>query len=274
MKQFPMLRLLALGILLSSCSAIPTAAPAPIVQPTPAEQPTSSSNSVVASAEVVPALVSQIAFPISGPVKEVAVKEGDIVEAGQTLILLDTPDLEFSVAGAEAAVRSAELKAEVQRFRRKTFNSQGKVIYLSGPPELRQVADSQLQGAQAALKVAQAALAQGTLAAPYNGAVAEINVLQGEFVQAGQPVITFATLDHLRIETTDLSERDIPKIKIGQNVEVRVEALNQDFQGEILTISPVADTVGGDVVYKVTIELDKQTEGLLWGMSAEVTIGQ
>jgi len=30
--------------------------------------------------------------------------------------------------------------------------------------------------------------------------------------------------------------------------------------------------VGGDVVYKVTIELDEQLKGLRWGMTAEVTI--
>jgi hypothetical protein len=31
--------------------------------------------------------------------------------------------------------------------------------------------------------------------------------------------------------------------------------------------------VGGDIVFKVTIALDEQPKGLLWGMTAEVTIG-
>jgi hypothetical protein len=34
----------------------------------------------------------------------------------------------------------------------------------------------------------------------------------------------------------------------------------------------MADTVGGDVIFKVTIAPDGQPEGLLWGMTAEVEI--
>jgi hypothetical protein len=34
----------------------------------------------------------------------------------------------------------------------------------------------------------------------------------------------------------------------------------------------MADTVGGDVIFKVTIAPDVQPEGLLWGMTAEVEI--
>jgi hypothetical protein len=37
-------------------------------------------------------------------------------------------------------------------------------------------------------------------------------------------------------------------------------------------IAHVSETVGGDVVYKVTVELDEQPEGLRWGMSTEVKI--
>jgi hypothetical protein len=40
----------------------------------------------------------------------------------------------------------------------------------------------------------------------------------------------------------------------------------------VASIAPEATTVGGDVVYKVTIELDQQPPGLRWGMSVEVEI--
>jgi hypothetical protein len=39
-------------------------------------------------------------------------------------------------------------------------------------------------------------------------------------------------------------------------------------------IAPKADIVGGDVVFKVTIAFDEQPQGALWGMTAEVTIGE
>jgi hypothetical protein len=40
----------------------------------------------------------------------------------------------------------------------------------------------------------------------------------------------------------------------------------------VTAISPISDTIGGDVVYKVTVQLDEQPIDLLWGMSADVEI--
>lgn len=79
-------------------------------------------------------------------------------------------------------------------------------------------------------------------------------------------------LTHFQIETTDFSEKDIPSASIGQAATVYIEALNQEFTGKVTDIARVSETVGGDVVFKVTIELDDQPDGLRWGMSAEVKI--
>ena len=98
-------------------------------------------------------------------------------------------------------------------------------------------------------------------------------MIPGEVVQQGQAVTALATLNNLQIETTDLGERDILKVKVGDPASVNIEALNGTFPGRVIAISPKADTRGGDVVFKVTIALDKQPKGLLWGMTAEVTIG-
>jgi multidrug efflux pump subunit AcrA (membrane-fusion protein) len=112
------------------------------------------------------------------------------------------------------------------------------------------------------------------LLAPNEATVASINVLPGEYVQQNQVVITLATLNSLQLETTDLSERAITKVKIGAPVNIFIEALNEYFSGEVIAISPIADTVGGDIVFKVTIAFEIQPENLLWGMTAEVTIGE
>ncbi len=211
-------------------------------------------------------------FVISAKVKEVDVKAGDRVQAGQTLIVLDAPELEFAVVAAEAAVRSAQANAELQRVAHKTVNAAGRIVYLSGPPELRQVADAQLQQAQAALEVAQATLAQGRLKAPYEGTVVKVDARPGEFVQADQVVLTLGDLDHPQIETTDLSEREITHVHVGQKAIVRLKAFAQDLSGRLVAIAPMGEKSGGDVVYKVTIELDSPSAGLMWGMSGDVEI--
>ncbi|MCI0555322.1 MAG: efflux RND transporter periplasmic adaptor subunit [Anaerolineae bacterium] len=234
----------------------------------------SAQGSVTASAVALPVQVTELGFVIPALVKEITVKEGDQVQAGQTLVTLDTPELQFVVAAAEAALRSAEANAKVQSYRRVKDRRNGRVFFDVVPPEVRQVADAKVQQAQAALEVAQASLAQNTLIAPHDGTIASINVVQGEFVQLDQIVLTLAMLDNLQIETTDLSERDITKVHIGNSANVFIEALNENVNGEVIGISPIADTVGGDVVFRVTIELDEQPKGLLWGMTAEVTIGE
>jgi multidrug resistance efflux pump len=90
----------------------------------------------------------------------------------------------------------------------------------------------------------------------------------------GQPIIFLVDVEHVRIETTDLSERDVPQVKVGQAVSVLVKALNATLKGHVSQISPTADTLGGDVVYKTTIELDTRPSELRAGMSVDVRFGQ
>jgi HlyD family secretion protein len=274
MKRFSWSILFSLTIILTACGSLPPTVAAPTT-PAPVETVSiPSSDVVIASAAVSPTQVAQLGFTISALVKEVAVKEGDTVQAGQPLIVLNTPDLEFSAAAAEAAFKSASINAELQNADKvKVVNARtGHVTYVSLPKELHLIAQSKASRAQAALEVAQASLSQGALTAPFDGVVASVNTLPGELVQVDQTVITIASLDNLQIKTTDLSERDIARVKIGQSVSVFIMALNATVTGRIILISPIAETVGGDVVYPVTIELDEQPTGLLWGMTAEVEI--
>jgi RND family efflux transporter MFP subunit len=242
--------------------------------------PVEAQKTVTASAVVVPAQVSNLAFLISGIAGEVPVKEGDSVRAGQTLIVLDTPNLEFAVTEAQSALRATQAQAEIRSneiikkyliiYKRTSIAL--KKLRLSVPHEIIEMEDARVQRAQASLEIAQANLAQGTLIAPHDGIVASVSVIPGEFVQSDQAVITLATLNDLQIETTDLSERDIPNVHLGDPANIFVEALNKNIPGKVIRISPIADTVGGDVVFKVTIAPDTQPEGLLWGMTAEVEI--
>jgi len=236
--------------------------------------PVSAQTTVTASAVVVPAQVSQLGFLISALAGEVPVKEGDAVKAGQSLIVLDTPDLEFAVTEAQAALHSAQAYADLQKYGRVKNRRNGKIFYDAVPIEYRQRADAKVQQAQVTLEVAQINLAEGTLTAPFDGTVASIGVIPGEFVPSDQAIVTLATLNNLQLETTDLSERDIASLKIGAPVTISAEALNQTFNGKVISISPISNTVGGDVVFKVMIAFDKQPQNLLWGMTAEVTIGE
>jgi HlyD family secretion protein len=147
-------------------------------------------------------------------------------------------------------------------------------IYKAGPdPDKLRLAQARQTNAQNQLAAAQAALGQLTITAPFSGVVSQVNFHSGEWVVAGQPILTLADIAHLRVETTDLSERDVPRVSLSQPVTVFVKALNQNLSGHVSLIAPLADTLGGDVVYKVTIELDTIPPALRAGMSVEVQFG-
>ena len=261
MKKLFWTAFLVLTATLAACSA-PTATPPPAT-PKPASTPTGLVNTggVVASAKAVPAYETQMSFSISAPVKEVLVKQGDVVTAGQALITLYAPDLEGHITEAELAAKAGEL--EYQYWLPHRFDR---------PPERQWQAEAEWNQQKMALEVARATFAQSTISAPFDSTVVDINIQLGEIAQTGQVVITLADLAHMQIRTTDLSERDVPAVQICQTANVYIEALDVKVTGKVIQISPISETVGGDVVYPVTIELDEQPEGLLWGMSAKVEI--
>jgi HlyD family secretion protein len=131
------------------------------------------------------------------------------------------------------------------------------------------LAQARLKSAQDRAAAARASLLNLELKAPFAGTVSKVNFQSGEWVIPGQPVLTLADLDHLRVETTDLSELDVPRIELGQLVTLVIDALNQEITGRVSQIAPLADTLGGDVVYKTTIDLDSLPPGLRAGMSVE-----
>ena len=258
-------------VALAACSsgAAPTAVPQVLLPQLPAA---SAPQKVTASVRVVPASVANLSFVVSAPVKEIKVVEGESVRAGQALVVLDSPQLELALTAAEAALQSAEADDFIQSQGRRKWNG-FKNVWVAGSPEQRQVAHAKVVQAQAGLAAAQAELAQATLVAPFDGAVVSVEVSAGEVVQAGQVVLVTGDLTHLRIETTDCSEGDIARVHIGQAARVRLKALTSELNGRVSAIQPLAgESPDGDVIYKVTIELDRQSPELLWGMSGEVEI--
>ena len=257
MKNLLLYTALMLVLVLSACggNAVPTPIPTVVLSSNPA----ASSNAVTASGEVVPKPRAQLGFPMSGIVKIVSVQAGDKVTAGQLLINLDPTILAASVREREANVSSAQ--TQVSLLQR-----------MGTDQEHLNSALADVQAAQASLDSAKATLAQATLTAPFGGTIASVDISPGETVIPGQELIMLGDLSHFQVETTDLSERDVPNVQVGQSANVLIQALNQSFTGKVMDVSRISSTVGGDVVYKVTIEFDSQPAGLLWGMTAKVEI--
>ena len=129
---------------------------------------------------------------------------------------------------------------------------------------------AQLETARNTVSTLKDRLEHARLVTPIMGTVIDVNSIVGESVNPGQVIFTISNVSKLHVETSDLSERDVPKVKVGQVVQVSVKALNVTVPGHVVRISPLADILGGDVVYKTVIDLDETPEGLLAGMSVDV----
>jgi multidrug resistance efflux pump len=198
----------------------------------------------------------------------------EVAEMPQTLALqLATLDYESALANYELVTQGAtpeDLEAAWRNV--KSAIAQADKLRAGATPQQLAIAGAAVAQAESALEVARATLSQATLTAPFSGTVADVQVSPGQIVMPGQVVLTLADLSHLQVETTDLSERDVIEVQVGQGAMVYLEALNVDVAGRVARISPLASTMGGDVVYMVVIALEEQPGELRLGMSVEVEI--
>lgn len=264
MKRIYWIVLIILTLILTACGGTDASEAVPTVvldtSATDSEPAASSPQGVViASAEVHPLDTVNLSFPLLGTITSVEVEVGDQVKAGETVATLDTAILEAQVAEAEANVAAAEAQKALLRR-------------IGSKQDQLDAAQADVDRAQAQAEQVKVRLTQTTLITPMDGTIVTVDAAPGETANPGQVLFTIADLSHMRIETTDLSERDIPLVEIGQSANVFIESLNEVFDGQVVDIDRQSETVGGDVTYKVTIELDQQPQGLRWGMSAEVEI--
>jgi multidrug efflux pump subunit AcrA (membrane-fusion protein) len=169
---------------------------------------------------------------------------------------LEQARLDADLAFAEAMLAEAE----------KTLARLG-----DGPdPDALALAEVQVESASKGLSAAQARLVDAQIRAPFEGTVTTILVETGETAFPGQIILSLANLDQFQVETIDLSERDIDQIEVGGSALIFLEALGEEIEGTIIHISQQSTTIGGDVVYPVTISSDAWPENTRWGMSVEV----
>jgi ABC-type lipoprotein export system ATPase subunit/biotin carboxyl carrier protein len=114
------------------------------------------------------------------------------------------------------------------------------------------------------------------LVAPWRGTITDIPVHVGDTVAVGAVVASIGDLSRLQVETTDVDEFIVGRVKPGNMVLVTVDALDQrQLRGRIRSVSleprPNAD---GDDAYPTIIDLELPPPELRIGMSVRVAFVQ
>lgn len=117
---------------------------------------------------------------------------------------------------------------------------------------------------------------EGKIISSINGVVTNIHVEEGSFVNTSNPSFVISNVEDLAIEI-NVSEYDISKVKVGQEVEIQTDALaGKVFKGVVEKISPVARNMStsqtNETVVSVTIKVEETDDVLKPGFSVKTKI--
>ncbi len=165
---------------------------------------------------------------------------------------------------AEIAVAQAEIRRA---------QAQLELTQAGARPEAIAAAEADVAAAKATLEEAQAALGEMELRAPFAGTVATLDAQVGEPVAAGAPIVRLADLSAWQIETTDLTELNIARVRVGAPATITFDALpGLELKGKVERIRPYGEAKQGDIVYTVVVKPEAQDARLRWNMTASVSI--
>lgn len=181
--------------------------------------------------------------------------------------------LEAAQGGAPAQIRAAQAAVESATAQRDAAQARLDLVRAGATLEEIGSAEAQVAQAEAALAAAKAALERTEIRAPFAGTVTEVSVDVGDTAGPGAVIVVLATLDRLQARTVDLTELDVARVAEGQAAVVTVDALpGVQLRGHVARVDQQSVDYRGDVTYPVIVELDEDTPGLRWGMTALVEI--
>ena len=219
---------------------------------------------------------SVVIYPkLSDLITDIYVENGDYVKKGEVLGKISDATVRTSKAQAEAAYLSAKSQVanvNVEYERMRTLY-EAKAISDSQWDQLltqKEVAESGLKQAKAALDMAETQLGYAKITAPITGYVSNLVYEPGDMSTPQKP---FATVHQIKTIQTkiNVTERDLGHIKAGQRAEISVEAYPSEvFNGTVVNVSPVIDPMTRTA--QVEIKSDNADMRLKPGMFARVSI--
>jgi len=187
-----------------------------------------------------------VAAQVGGQVTKLVRDEGGAVAGDEVVIEIDPELRKLELDNARALAAQAEAQAgeagrELDRMEK--LHAEGVAADAKVDQMRTQIvtARSARDAAQAQLGMAERAMRNASVKAPFAGLVARRYVSQGEFVQPGQKLFDLVALDPIEVEF-HLAERDSSRVAQGAGVEVRVAPFPDEvFHATVSVISPTID---------------------------------
>ena len=171
----------------------------------------------------------------AGTVINVFVKKGDRLKKGDIIIQLDSTEQEYNIAKldydmAASKISGSKKEQELQEKQRLSL--------------LRKLEDRKVT-------------------ATFDGIIADLDVSEGDSLEAKDSVGTLVNIDYLTADV-EVSETDVPKLKIGQRVDFTFPAYKGTVQGYVVGWPAIGEvTSRGATVVKAKVRIDDYPEQIL-----------
>lgn len=239
---------------------------------------------------------------VVGKVLEVAVEEGDTVEAGQLILRVDPGERRAGLEQAQARLARAQAREELARAERK--QAELRLERVRGLMGNNLASDQDLEDAQTGAEVAEANLAAArgdvrdaraaldfsqyeldrtVIRAEIPGVVVRLaveegeNVLAGDLYNSGSSIVTIADLSEMEVHVL-VDETEVVKLRRGQAATVNVDAYpDLDLPGEVVEVGNSAynsGSLGSQEAkdFRVRVRLNEIPENFRPGLSARAEI--
>lgn len=203
----------------------------------------------------------EVTTELAGLVRTIYFTPGAEVNTGDVLVQLNA-DADI------AALKAIQAKVELARITYERDKAQWAIHAIS-----RAVLDQDqqnLKNLQAQAAEQQAMVAKKTLAAPFSGRLGVSKVNPGQYINAGDPVVTLQAFDPILIDFY-IPQQQLTQLRINAPVQVKTDAVpNQLFLGKVTTINPLVDNQTRNVQIEATLANPKAQ--LYPGMFATVDV--
>ncbi len=223
------------------------------------------------SGTMLPVRQATVKSKVSGDVRQITVREGEAVTAGQVLVKVDTSDLDARLLERQGQLESARAQLAMaeknlgnsQKLLKQSFISQNA---FDDSESKQKVTLGSVKSAEAQVRLAENALKDAVATAPLSGVVSKRHVQPGEKVAFDAPLVTVVDLRDMELQAL-IPAVDIPEIKPGMTVSLTVDGFGErKFTGRIERIAP--STEAGTRAILVFVGIPNADAALRGGMFA------
>jgi len=223
---------------------------------------TSVTKNTELTAKLLPYEQAELFARVQGYIKEIKVDIGDKVRRGQTLALIEAPELQTKYAEYESSLQAAKAKynSSVDVFQRLQKASQAKTAGIVAPVDLERSRNQQYADSasyEAARKLAQSykqVAGYLMLQAPFDGTVTARNVDRGSLVGNNQMILTVQNNNKLRLRIA-VPELYIASNTAGKQVTFRVDAYPEKvFTAPLVRKSGAIDPVTRTELWEYNVD--------------------